>query len=520
MYKRTHNINLNNTMNVTLNCLNCKTDFETEYKHRDKKFCSRKCYFEHANNNKLLGKKKDMSFYEERTCLVCSTKFTVRKKHKKTICSDECRKIWSLDEKNKENRLEKSRKSLIDRYGVDSIFKIPEYQEKIKDVFIDKYGVSCPMHIEGSVEKLKTTFRNNHIRKLIENLDKHNLTLLDDYTTNKNKNTSINYKFKCTSCNNIFTSTLLGSGKIPICRKCHPTIKNSKIETYVRDILNKHNISHVDNNRKILNGKELDLLLTDYNIAIEANGNYWHSEKYGNKDKFYHLNKVKLSHEKNIKLIQFFEDEIILKKDIVESRILNLLGKSPMKIYARKCIIKEVEKNISTKFLNDNHLQGDIIDKFRYGLYYNNELVSIMTFGKKRIALKNKGVDNEYELLRFCNKLNHNVVGGFSKLLSMFIKNHNPMKILTFADIRWSGIDYRKTVYYKNNFKFIGNTSPNYWYVKVNDFINREHRFKYRKNVIIKNEMDLNKTEWEIMQENGYDRIWDCGSMKFEMNFS
>ena len=133
MYKRTHNINLNNTMNVTLNCLNCKTDFETEYKHRDKKFCSRKCYFEYANNNKLLGKKKDMSFYEERTCLVCSTKFTVRKKHKKTICSDECRKIWSLDEKNKENRLEKSRKSLIDRYGVDSIFKIPEYQEKINE---------------------------------------------------------------------------------------------------------------------------------------------------------------------------------------------------------------------------------------------------------------------------------------------------------------------------------------------------------------------------------------------------
>jgi len=28
---------------------------------------------------------------------------------------------------------------------------------------------------------------------------------------------------------------------------------------------------------------------------------------------------------------------------------------------------------------------------------------------------------------------------------------------------------------------------------------------------------DKNLTGWEIAVKNGYDRIWDCGTMKFEL---
>ncbi len=138
-------------------------------------------------------------------------------------------------------------------------------------------------------------------------------------------------------------------------------------------------------------------------------------------------------------------------------------------------------------FLNENHLQGYTIDKIRYGLYFNDELVSVMTFGKKRKSLGNKNNNsNEYELIRFCNKKYVTVVGGFSKMLNFFIKNNSPAKIETFADIRWSGINPNNTVYHKNGFKYINKTPPNYWYIKTDKYLNRHHRFVFRKDVLVK----------------------------------
>jgi hypothetical protein len=115
--------------------------------------------------------------------------------------------------------------------------------------------------------------------------------------------------------------------------------------------------------------------------------------------------------------------------------------------------------------------------------------------------------------LRFCNKLNTTVVGGFSKLLKHFIKNHNPIKIISYADRRWSV----GKVYKNNGFTFYNNTQPNYWYMKY--YKEREHRFKYIKSNLHKLLSDFNPTlsEWENMKNNKYDRIWDCGSKKYEL---
>ena len=47
--------------------------------------------------------------------------------------------------------------------------------------------------------------------------------------------------------------------------------------------------------------------------------------------------------------------------------------------------------------------------------------------------------------------------------------------------------------------------------------IMREHRFKYRKDRIIDLvENGAQKTEHEIMLELGRDRVWDCGSLKYQ----
>ena len=505
-------------MKIELKCMNCTNMFVTDYKHRDKKFCDRTCYFEYAKKNKILGKEKDESVRENRTCIQCGNSFTERKKHERKLCSNECRTIWNKKEVNKENRINKSKQVLYEKYGEDSLFKLDEFKKNRDKLFIEKYGVKSPMYLQEFVDKLKNTIKIKHLDKLLPKLDEQNLKLLDDYKQNKNGNTSQSYTFECTKCENIFSSTLLGSGKIPICRKCYPITKNSNLEQKIKDFLNTNNIKHIDADRKILNGKEIDIFLPDFNLGIEVNGNYFHSEISGEKTKLYHIDKTILSNDKNINLIQFYEDEIMLKTDIVLSKLSSKLNLNS-KIYGRKCKVQEITKKQSMVFLNENHLQGYTIDKFRYGLFFEGELVSVITFGKKRKSLGSKDVNsNEYELIRFCNKKFTTIVGGFSKLLKYFIDNINPHKIETFADIRWSGINPNNTVYHKNGFQYTSKTPPNYWYIKTDKYLNRHHRFVFRKDVLVKEGYDKNMTEWEIMKLKGYDRIWDCGSLKFELS--
>ena len=296
------------------------------------------------------------------------------------------------------------------------------------------------------------------------------------------------------------------------CCKCGQ--QNSKQENNIKKYLNDLNINYIENERNVLSGKEIDIYVPVHKLGIEFDGLFWHSDVY--KDKNYHLNKTKECEEKNIQLLHIFEDEWLNKQEIVKSIIRSKLNIIENKIYARKCKIKEINSNTCIEFLNTNHIQGNINAKIKIGLYYNNELVSVMIFGKKRVAMGNKIiVDNEYEMLRFCNKLNTQVIGGASKLLNYFKKTYNPKSILTFADRRYSN----GNLYKQLGFKFIGNTQPNYWYFKKNG-ITRYHRFGFRKNILITEGFDPNKTERQIMNERGYFRIYDCGHMKFEFIFS
>jgi len=263
--------------------------------------------------------------------------------------------------------------------------------------------------------------------------------------------------------------------------------------------------------KKQLGGVELDLFLPEYNVAIEYNGLYWHSEKRG-KHKNYHIDKTIKCINKKIHLIHIFSDEWLMKKNIVKDRIINLLHKNNFKLYARNCKIIILTSKQKSDFLNKNHLQGNDKSSIYLGLKHNDEIVSVMSFGKLRNVLGNKiKNENEYELYRFCS---NNVVGGFTKLLNFFIKNYSPKKIITYSNRNWSPTnDY--CFYSKIGFNFIGETKPNYSYTKKYDI--REHRFNYRKDKLVKMGHNKNKSESQIMSELGYDKIWDTGNLKYEM---
>jgi len=296
---------------------------------------------------------------------------------------------------------------------------------------------------------------------------------------------------------------LMGKG----CPKCG-SIYN-QMENELKDFIKSLNLSFEENTKKVIAPYELDIFIPLKKVAIEFNGLYWHSEIY--KDKNYHLNKTELCENKDIKLIHIFEDEWLNKKDVVKSRIKNILGFTEKKIYARKCVIKEISSKESRIFLNENHLQGNVNASIRLGLYYNDELVSLMTFGSLRKNLGNKSSDNQYELLRFCNKLNTSTIGGANKLLKYFITTHKPKEIISYADRRWS----QGNLYSKLNFFKKHNTKPNYFYI-VNE--KRENRFNYRKDILVKEGFDDKLTEHQIMLNRKLYRIYDCGSICYYLS--
>ena len=212
------------------------------------------------------------------------------------------------------------------------------------------------------------------------------------------------------------------------------------------------------------------------------------------------------------KFIQIFEDTWFMKKEIIKSRILNLLNRSE-KIFARKCVVKEIkDTKVIGDFIENNHSQGKIGSSVKLGLYYNDELVSAMTFGSFRKNMGQESMDGGYELLRFCNKLNTNVIGGASKLFKYFKNNYNPKLIISYADKCWSSSN--ECLYKTLGLKYIHESDPSYFYI-VGD--TRKGRFGYRKDELLKCGYD--GTHWgehTIMLTNKIYRIYDVGTCKYE----
>jgi hypothetical protein len=131
-----------------------------------------------------------------------------------------------------------------------------------------------------------------------------------------------------------------------------------------------------------------------------------------------------------------------------------------------------------------------------------------MIFSKKRNTLNNTSQDSDYKILRFCNKLNTQIIDSASILLNYFIEKYKPKSIITFVDRRYS----QRELYNELGFNHINNTKPNYWYYNKHNY-NLKYQFKFKRDV------NLNKTKSQIMVEMGYYKIYDCGNMKFELTF-
>lgn len=402
---------------------------------------------------------------------------------------------------------EKIKNTFQDRYGGNP-FSV--FSEKIKETNNIKYGSSHPLSRNSSLRKDKN-------KKLLENfLEKYKDFEILDYEDSKWGSCRI----WCKSCSmdfsiskwNLYQRISISKIENP-CTICNPIggSKETGIENFIQDILDKNGITYLKRDRKILEGKEIDFYIPEKKLAIEVNGIFWHSDKF--KDKFYHSDKTNLANSKGIQLIHIFEDEIEKNPDLVKSRIESILGIYNHRIFARNCRIEEISSRDCNNFLNENHLQGKSGSKIRLGLFFEDKLVSVMTFGDLRRSLGNKSKKGQWELIRFANERGTIVIGGASKLLSYFSKNYCPEKIISYCDRRWSNGNF----YEKIGFKKDGETRPNYWYTKNKI---REGRFKFRKDRLVSEGYSPEKSESKIMEERGFFRIYDCGSFRFILDYT
>ena len=93
---------------------------------------------------------------------------------------------------------------------------------------------------------------------------------------------------------------------------------------------------------------ELDIFVPSLNVAIEYNGAYYHSTNGINKRiKTYHYNKSMFANKMGIELIHVWEDQWLNQRSLIETILKSRLGVlKENRIYARKCVVKEIASDV------------------------------------------------------------------------------------------------------------------------------------------------------------------------------
>lgn len=417
---------------------------------------------------------------------------------------------------------EKNRQSNLAKYGVEYSFQANEVKEKIKQTNLDKYGVDNPSKSEVIKQRIVASNRKHlgvdYPMQSREVMDKSRVTSLEKYGTEyPNQSDIVKSKIEAT--------TLEHYGVNRVCKL--DEFKQKVIETnrerYGVDYTclvfsGKYKGNDSSYNRsfaKLLDDNnisyEREFLLEKYsydfkvgNTLIEINPTATHNthfNPYGKNriDVNYHRDKSTLAKDSGYNVIHVFDWDDI-------DKVVQLL-KTRETVYARKCDIRVVSDVDTNNYLDMYHLQGTCRgQKIRLGLYYNNQLVSLMTFGKSRF---NKNCD--YELLRYCS--HYNVVGGANKLFKYFVDTYKPNSIVSYCDTsKFSG-----KVYDDLGFTLSKKNSPRkHWYsMKEKRHITDGLLLSQGYDRLFKENHGKGTSNEELILSRGYLPVYDCGQSTY-----
>lgn len=366
----------------------------------------------------------------------------------------------------------------------EDICEICNYKTKFQSFRIgySKYCRYCAGKSFEATNASKQASTNYLREKCIRTENEYNVTIIDKSKINK---VTDKIDIKCNFCNKTYINSLcnlwLGYAKCPNCFK-QP--ERSSYEIYLYNLIkeNYEDLEVINNCRELIKNPntgrnlEIDIYVPEKKLGIEINGLYWHSELIQKDPINYHYLKYSESNKNGILLLQFFEDELFFKSDIIKSIIkknINFIKKEIPEYY----IIREISTRLKNNFLYKNHIKGYDNSLVNLGCFYENELLSVMTF---------KNTNNSSWILnRFCNKLNSNY--DFSNhIIKHFIGKYKPSNFYTYIDLRLDSKDYYKKMGFSNQIKYI---EPESFYVS-NGFSRIKEKI-----------------------ENSY-KIWDAGKIK------
>lgn len=433
------------------------------------------------------------------------------------------------------------RQTMLDRYDVEYPLQNGKILEKAKQTIIEHYGVDNPMKSEGIKEKaIKTSYERYGSEFWLSSRDMYIKAGLSDTQITLWNNFKDDPKTFLINLNDTHLSfkklyEMFGTGELAIQQILHDNNlyyyiddKHSGIENEVYDFVSsEYSGKIIRNDRSAINPQELDIYLPDIKFAIEVNPTYTHNSSLPSfqSDKSlpytYHIYKTKACEDVGIRLFHVWGYDWHNHNRIVKSMIRSAIhSKNIVRIYARNLNVKTVDYKPSISFLNENHLKGVCSSKYRYGLYDKDELVSLMTFGSERSTQGLKSDDvNTIELLRFCSKLNYQIVGGASKLFKYALNDMTHridlQKIVSFSDrATTSGNLYDLLGFHK-----VSESDPGYVWVNSNNdsYFTRVQCQKRNLSKLFNEDIDTsNLTERQIMESHGYVRVFDSGVIRWE----
>lgn len=443
---------------------------------------------------------------QKKYCLVCNKPLKItnfKRGYLSNWCSQECRnndKTYIEYFKTKLNVFDrqtartKREQTNLEKYGCsyqmqrEEVKKIVSFKNKnnintihnSRKTWLEKYGTVTPQNLHIPKESLIILESKDELEKM--------------YAAYSSE--TIAEKLQCSP------STVLN-----YFRKHGIKIDNSsKFNKEVIEFVSKNTNDFIkENDRKILEGKEIDVLIPSMNFGIECHGLYWHSLNSDElHEKKYHLQKHLLATQKGIKLIQIFEDEWKNRRNACENIIMSCLGVN-QKIHARKCRMELIDSGMAYEFFKSNHIAGEIYCSTNIGLYYDDVLVMVAGFSRSRY----QNDKNKYsELIRLCSLKGFTVVGGASRIIKFF-KTINQTSLISYSDNRIGN----GNVYQQCGFSFVKNINPGYWWVK-NDKRYSRHMFTKKKLESLGFDTK-NKTEIQIMFDNGFKILYDAGHRKW-----
>ena len=179
-------------------------------------------------------------------------------------------------------------------------------------------------------------------------------------------------------------------------------------------------------------------------------------------------------------------------------------------------MIEKIGKNVADEFTDKYHIQvATKFNSINYGLFYQNELVSVMSFGKLRME---KDKQDYYELHRYCVKSGITILGGANKLLKHFEKEYNPKYIRSYSDNDY----FLGGIYTKLGFTNKGQCKPRYYWFLQGIQIKREQcklaRLKRKYPTVYDEAITSgakNKEDY-IMVQLGAKKVYRSGNTKWE----